>query len=752
MTGNNGDNKGKKDPKSHFWIPDSEVEEVAHLPKAIPTPLDIDHVDHGRTLIQGIQGIESKHNEKRTPISNELVIFKITLDEDDQADSRGDYKKIFESNNLKINAIKKSNEAIVSSTPSNFKEFSTKLTTYIDKKGKSQNFFQYIKSISTIETSDIQTKRLLEKKENEEYLDMQITLIPKLGEKVYEKMISYLIEEIKKVNGELGEDGLYFLSDETPVLRVLLPSSGVDNITDQEIILKAEPSPFFDVSEKRNGSPIDISNLPLAMDDNISELPIVCILDNGIKFPDNIGECVVDSWIAEGIGSFTADHGTKVASRAVFGDNLDEQVRNGHLKPRVRVIDAVIHDGVSPLYEGTLIKRIQNAVEAIKVATTTFCLSFNEQLPIEDSTVGNLAFEIDCLSRQGVNFALPTGNHSLWKVYDNLEHIADDTSSRLAAPGEAFFGVTVGSITRDEHTQSISRKKELSPFSRIGFGFSGSNKPDLVYPGGNVYRKDRKAFIAANSAAYVINNKGFLVQDFGTSYSAPLAAADIALLTNVVPNKDSFVARGLLMHHAQESEHVIENPEIFEKMYGCGIGSYENAKDSYRDRATFIRKGSMSRLIKQRVKFWMPSTLAAQSKARNSVAKVTVTCLSLSPVDRGMGSEYLRGYIDASFHMINSKGTEKTHNPSGKKGRKSWSHVQHFTQVFNVFNPGDWQIWLQLFTKPEIENDEEIDYVLIVTIENMTQNDVDVHGAIEVEAENRFQVLTEVHVGIEDIG
>lgn len=752
MTNDNRNNKGKKDPKSHFWIPDSEVEEIIHTPRAIPTPLNIDHVSHGNTLKLGIQSVESKHKEKETPISKELVIFKITLDEDDQADSRGDYKKIFESNNLKINAVKKSNEAIVSSSPINFKEFTNKLTNYIEKKGKSQNFFQYIKSISPLEVTDIQTKRLLAKKEEEEILDMQITLIPKLGEEVYEKMIGYLLEEIKKVNGELGEDGLYFLSDQTPVLRVLLPSSGVDMVTDQEIILKAEPSPFFDVSEKRNGSPIDISNLPLGIEDNLSELPIVCILDNGIKFPENIEDCIADKWIAKGIQGFTAEHGTKVASRAVFGDNLDEQVRNGKLTPRVRVIDAVIHDGVTPLYEGTLIKRIQNAVEDIKVATTTFCLSFNEQLPIEDSTVGNLAFEIDCLSRQGVNFALPTGNHSLWKVYDNLEHIADDTSSRLAAPGESFFGVTVGSITRDEHNQSISRKKELSPFSRIGFGFSGSNKPDLVYPGGNVYRKESKAFIAANSAAYVINNKGFLVQDFGTSYSAPIAAADIALLTDVVPNKDPFVARGLLIHHAQESEHVIENPEIFEKMYGCGIGSYENAKDSYRDRATFIRKGSMSRLVKQRVKFWMPSTLAAQSKAGKNVAKVTVTCLSLSPVDRGMGSEYLRGYIDASFHMLNSKGKEKTQNPSGKKGRKPWSHVQHFSQIFRVFNPGDWQIWLQLFTKPEIENDDEIDYVLIVTIENMTQNDVDVHGAIEVEAESRFQVLTEVQVGYEDIG
>ncbi|OKL37689.1 hypothetical protein BLL40_04730 [Domibacillus mangrovi] len=731
-------------------MPDSEVEELDHKPRFIPTQLNIDHVNHGGTLFQGIQEIEAKHNAKKTPISEELVIFKVTLEEDEQADARGDYKKIFENNNLKINAIKKSNEAIVSSTPADFKEFTDKLNSYIDEKGRSQDFFQYIKSISKLDVADVQTKRLIEKKVHDQMLDMQVTLLPKLEKDVYEKMISYLLTEVKKVNGELGEDGLYYLSDNTPVLRILLPSSGVDIFTDQEIILKAEPSPFFDVSEKRNGHPIDISTLPLEVESDLGELPIVCILDNGIRFPENIENCIADRWVADGITDFTAEHGTKVASRAVFGDNLDEQVKSMKLNPRVRVIDAVIHDGISPLYEGTLVKRIQEAVKNIKVATTTFCLSFNDENPIEDYTVGNLAYEIDCLSREGINFALPTGNHKLWKVYDNLEHIADDSSSRLAAPAESFFGVTVGSITRDEHKRSMSRKRELSPFSRIGFGFSGSNKPDLVYPGGNIYRDEEKAFIAANSAAYVINNEGFLIQDFGTSYSAPLAAADIALLTQVVPNQDPLIARGLLMHHAQESEHLIENPEIFERMYGCGIGNYENAKDSYKDRATFIRKGSMSRLVKQRVRFWMPSTLSEHSKKGAPVSKVTVTCLSLSPVDKGMGSEYLRGYIDASFHMINSSGTAKTQNPKGKKGRKPWSHVHHFSQVFTVFNPGDWQIWLQLYTKPEIV--EDIDYVLIVTIENLTQNDVDVHGAIENEAESRFQTLTEVQVGYEDIG
>lgn len=742
----NNEKKGRE-PKPHFWIPDSEVDEVIYKPTSRPKMMSINHAEHGNKLLKGIGNIREKHKKSKTPISEELIIFKLLLGEEGTVDARGDYEKIFKDNNLKINAIKRSNEAIVSSTPANFVKFTQNLDSYIKKDGATKQFFQQIMSIAPLELADIQTKRLSDTEKDGEVIDVQITLIPKLGMENYQKLIKYLISEIEKYDGKLSEDGVYFLSDDTPVLRFLLPSSGLDSFVDQEIFLKVEPTPFYDTSENRNGSPIDITELPMQFEGNMHELPIVCILDNGIMLPENLQDCIVDRWIADGISNYTAEHGTKVASRAIFGDNLDEQVKQGILTPRVRVIDAIIHDGQSRLYEGTLIKRIQEAVQSVKGATTTFCLSFNTDFSIDDDAIGNLAYEIDCLSRTGVNIAIPTGNHALWKIYSDLETITDDTSARLAAPAEAFYGLTVGAIARDEHLKSMSGKQELSPFSRIGFGFSGSSKPDLVYPGGNVYRENNKAFIAANSAAYVINNNGYLVQDFGTSYSAPLAAADLAMLTEVVPGKDPFIAKGLLLHHAQYDHYDSSEAEMFEKMYGFGRGNYTDSKDSYSNRATYIHKGTMSRLVKRRVKFWVPSIFASLSKRGNPLAKVNVTCLSLSPIDKGKGEEYLRGYIDASFHMINSNGNEETRNPS--RGRGKWKHIHNYSQELNVFGSGDWQIWLQLYTKPEVT--EDIDYVLIITIENISDNEVDIHEGILNETANRFQALTEVQVGFDEI-
>jgi hypothetical protein len=162
----------------------------------------------------------------------------------------------------------------------------------------------------------------------------------------------------------------------------------------------------------------------------------------------------------------------------------------------------------------------------------------------------------------------------------------------------------------------------------------------------------------------------------------------------------------------------------------------------------------MSRLIKERVAFYMPTTIADYSRPKIPVAKVNVTCLFLAPMEQRLGYEYLRAYIDSSLHCINSKGTLETRNPPNKEGRNKWQPIQHYSQIFTAFDPGDWQIWLQLFTKPEVSNDEKIKYTLIVSIEDLTGEDVEVYGGIELESGSRFRTLTEVHaeLGNDEVG
>ncbi|MGW9103580.1 S8 family peptidase [Priestia megaterium] len=752
---NQNDEKNSS-PKPHFLIPDSEVEKVDHSPTARPKQKQIDHASHGRELEKGLGEIKAIRRDKKTPITDDVIIFKVEISDDDKVDARGDYERIFLSNDLKVNAIKKSNVAIVSSTIRDFERLETKLGKYVESNGRSSDFFQFITKISFVDKEEKQSSSLIEDKNiQKDKQDVQITLIPNLQKTFYEKMLKYLKQELKGMGGQLIDEP-YFLSNDTPVLRALLPSSGIDLLSDQEIIYRIEPTPFYTSGSNKKPKKIDVNGIELQYENDIDELPLVCILDDGVRLPGDLDNLVAGRWVAPDISRSTAEHGTKVASRAIFGDEIDKNVlEDKKLFPRVRVIDAVISAGDgNSIPEMTLINRIKKAVEEIKDITKIFNLSFNSRRPIKDEEVSHLAHELDKLMKQhGVIFIVPTGNHDLWHSYSNLNDIIDDEASRLAAPGESFLGVTVGSITRDEHQKSISQAHELSPFSRVGLGFCGTPKPDLSYPGGNVYVDNGTHYIAGNSAAYVINKEGYLEAEFGTSFAAPLAATELALLTLLVPNQDPFIAKALLLHHAELSHSMfnlhLNEADLCERMHGKGIGNYENANYSMRGRATYVRAGKMSRLIKQRVQFHMPSSISKHSKRNSQVADVKVTCLCIPPVNQSTGYEYIRAYVDTSLHCINSNGTQVTRNPAGGEGRKKWHHVHHFSQTFSTFNPGDWQIWLQLYSKPEIENDVEIDYILIVTIEDMTNQGIDVYGGIETEASGRFYSLNEVEVEVD---
>lgn len=754
MSDNKQPEEGKKnkEPKPHFWIPDTEVDLVEFIPTSRPQPRDIDHYEHGIQLARGIEKIREKHKKNKNPLSDKLVVFKVELEEGDTVDARGDFEKLFLNNKLKINTIKKPHVAIVSTSPKQFTLLSNKLLKYTEHNGKSHDFFQYIKSISNYEPNE-KISMSLNNAEGDQ--DVLITLIPNLEQEDYSQIIEFMTKHIVKNDGKLLDS--FYLQNKTPVIRALVPSSGLEILSDQEIVIGITRTPFFELETEGGGhSEIDLDDVNIKFLNDPRELPTICILDDGINFPDSMRDCIAGRYISKDIlFPPSCEHGTKVASRAVFGDDIDRQVRNKELIPKVRVIDATISDGHGPIDEPTLIKRIREAVDEIKDEAKIFVLAFNHDEPISGDSISNLAFELDSLIKTyedfNIQFILPTGNHKLWSVHSSIENIIDDESALISMPSESYYSLSVGSVSREDHPLSLSGKDELSPFSRIGPGFAGSPKPDLVYPGGNVYIKNNKAYISADSAAYVINRDGKLVQEFGTSFSAPIAAQELALLTEFVPDKDVKIAKALLLHHAEtphfdffsESQ---SSRELHSKLYGKGIGNYLNAKDSYKGRASYIRKGKMSRLSKQRVKFYMPSTIAAFSNTRQSVVKVSVTCLAFPPINQAMGYEYLRAYIDTSLHKINSKNTLTIDNPSGKEGRGQWEHIHHFHRIIKSFNPGDWQIWLQLYTKPELPNDEEVEYVLIVSIEDLTSYDIDVHGGISVETHSRFELLSEIQI------
>jgi hypothetical protein len=132
---------------------------------------------------------------------------------------------------------------------------------------------------------------------------------------------------------------------------------------------------------------------------------------------------------------------------------------------------------------------------------------------------------------------------------------------------------------------------------------------------------------------------------------------------------------------------------------------------------------------------------------RNAKVKITVTCVTQSPVDNNKGEEYLGAYVNASLHIINGKGTSGSKNPSETDGRKEWDTCFHFEQTLSSLSSGDWEVWLQLHTRYDVKDDQEIEYALAITIEDLTDS-LNLYEEIVNEAQNRFPAVQLVRLPV----
>lgn len=468
--------------------------------------------------------------------------------------------------------------------------------------------------------------------------------------------------------------------------------------------------------------------------------------NTGINFPSPFDQLVIEHWMPPLSPGGDRDHGTRVASRVSFA-HMGQQLALSHcITPRARVIDCNILDGSVP--ENIIIQRIQKAVEAYHGVSKIYNLSANASLPIEGDEMSIIGFELDALQlKYGVQFVVSAGNHELWKTETSIDDILDDDDSRIAPPADSMLSIVVGAVTSEDHVGSLSGKNIIAPYSRRGPGFAGFSKPDMCAYGGTISLDGAGAHVPADMASLVLTTNATVEPDAGTSFTAPTVAGDLAEICNNTPNNDILLAKALLYHNAKplwESDEM-ENEELAfaHNLYGRGIASVEDSKFSSPSRVTFLRTGSLNRLTKERVKIYMPEVLAAQ--VGRNVARVTVTCLTLPPVDRTKGSEYLGAFIRASLKKSHPDGRLLPVAQDYSEGRRKWDVCCQFTKTFTSFNSGDWQIWLELFSRWDEEN-LDVPYALVATIEDVSGT-LDVYS--EIQAQNRYQLANTLRIKID---
>lgn len=740
--------EGKNRP--HFWIPDEEVIYKENKPTGRDKPRDVVPSEHGSKLTSSLEHIVSYYKsiseEQNSLAEEDIVVFKVTLPEGEKI-ANTQRQKILKDNGLQLNAVKNYRNAIVSTTKQQFMRLKNRVDRY--KTSGQYATFQYIDDFSPLMGSDKKSDKLKRLYATEvkppENIDIQMLLVPNLENNLYTRILPKIKTMIIASKGQLVEEP-YYLSDGTPVVRALLPSQALENIINDEAIYRVEETRFFSAIGDDDADFFN-STVRLNMEIDVDSLPVVVVLDSGITFPEQFNNLIVSRWVPDNTNLTDNLHGTKVASKVIFS-NLGMQLSTGLLTPRARVIDALVLDGV--VAENVLIKRIQQAVSNFKEISKIFNISANSQSPIEGDEISIIGYELDNLMHiHGVQFVISAGNHNVWMTANNLEDVIDDDDSKIAAPADSMLGITVGAAVEFEHADSMSRRYDIAPYSRKGPGLAGFRKPDVVAYGATVCLENGGPKVLIDNNSFVLCPDGQFLHEAGTSFTAPVISGDLAEIASQLPGNDVLLAKALLYHGAQplwdDESMNNDDADFIGDLYGRGISSPDLSKFSSPSRVTFVRIGELNRLTKERVKFYMPTLLAAQP-GRN-IAKVTISCVSRPPIDRTKGTEYLGAYISASLHKVGSDGKLPSVNPSIKEGRKKWDSCYHFNRPFTKFEAGDWQVWLELHTRWDIANDVKIPYALAITIEDVSGT-LDIYNEILNETQGRFMPVTSIKLSV----
>ena len=751
-----------EDYRPHLLIDENEIEYVDNPPTGRSKPKDIDRFEHGTKLSDGLQEIVDAYTRVQSSDSlsdEDIRIFEVVLPEGVKFSDKT-IRDFLQNEGMVITSVRDPHHGTVLTRTDRFNNMRDRVGKYRDNTGSTKKY----EDIAGFGFPDPMSKmslaiREIVEKVGDSIRDVEIReelLIAQIGEEGQVRAENRLIEKIRQHEGQIIGDP-YRLSDNTPIIRAKIPVRAMDEISQDTIVCHVADTGFYGTAPAYAVAPQNKLQLDPSVD--LESLPIVAVLDTGVDFPPELEPVVFEHWVPTGSPPGNKEHGTLVASKVAFAD-LGIQMMNPTMFPRCRVIDCNVR-GEDPLSEEeglisnkTMVERIREAVIRYKDITKVFNLSSAARTPIPGNEISILGYELDVLALQyGVKFVIAAGNHDLYKTQDSLEDILFDDDSRIAAPADSMLNISVGAVVGQAQPGSLSGALEVAPYSRIGPGFLGYRKPDVVACGAT---KVKSGFTPPDSYAMMIGSKGMWSFDAGTSFTAPVVAGDLAQIAQTVPDQDILLAEALLFHGAQmpiletEKKKKIDKDDniMYGNYYGRGITAPLSSMYSTPHKVTFIHRGIMNKSKKQRVRYLMPTICdSLDMSKRDKKICVTITCVTQAPIDNNKGEDYLGAYINASLHSINGNGTEETNNPKETDGRKEWDSCFHFKQEFSSFHSGDWEVWLQLYARYDVKDDEDIDYAIAITIEDLTQS-LQLYDNIVLEAKNRFRPVSFVRLPV----
>ena len=453
----------KEECRPHLWIPEEEVTYVRKKMTGRGHNYGLDYALHGERLSKGLESVMESYRKLGDDDSlagENLITFRIVLQErEDVANTR----RLIEGEGLTINAVTDRTHAVVSGPFEAFDSLQKKVERYREKGRKKD--FQLISSFLPFGVEDKKPSSLTKEvgSDGDKPVAVQIKIMPRLEKNLYERVLEKVMEKIEKQLQYMPS--CLRLSNGRAIISAEMRRRDLDEIASDSGVYKIQPTTLY--SNVLPSSIIPLGNeLQLDPEVDISSLPSVVVLDDGVNLPEPLEAAVPVHWTAEGCkrNDYSGYHGTAVASRVLFED-LGMHIGDEFLVPRARIIDAQIYDHDTDMTDDLLVERVREAVATFAPVASVFNLSYNNRISISGDSMSPMGAELDSLSLEyGVKFVVSAGNHELAMYNDNLRDFVEDESSRIASPADAMFAVTVGAVAGVSYRDGISRENEIAPY------------------------------------------------------------------------------------------------------------------------------------------------------------------------------------------------------------------------------------------------------------------------------------------------
>jgi len=725
----------------HFKIPNDNIRNEKYEKFGFsPSVQRVNYSEHGLNLKQQASLFKEKESLKKDISYSSQLFLQIETPEKVSIKSQ---KQKIENLGFELLSFSIHNESIANAqiTKEKFKEFEVRLENYITTSEHiGKTYFSAIERIYNIPAENKIDDQI--NYESDEDIEIVINLFSTITTKELLAITNSLEIDLRNYTSEILKRT--FKNGITSIFCNLAPLHLTKIASEFSTIKEIKLSHTFTVPQAVIVDPIP-TDITIS---SVQSSSTICIVDSGV-YPNNI----LQNLIKEQVGypsplavDFEYNHGTFVASRCIFGDEIDHCLATKELHPYCTVLDLSVF-GVNSLNQivGPSDFMLRSAIEDIVIKNhntiKVYNLSLGAPIPIQNNQFSDLAKLLDYLAKEyKVLFVVAAGNiGGLLGDYPALHF--SHPNSRIGSPAESLLSLTVGSIVKHVVASSLSESGFISPFSRKGPGADNGIKPEVVAHGGNLIPP--YAPIPRISTYGISKNGQNLSADVGTSFAAPLISQYAQRLFDFYPSSDANLVKALLCHFTDSRNKPDEllDDEIF--YVGFGEPNINLALRSAKNSSSYIYEGSLDQENYQFISFHIPQKFVDPSVDSKLRVKVTITYDP--PVNPDNDKEYSESRISATLIKNTASGMREI-AVSDEKYNLPWNPIIQFEKTFTRgFLAGSWQLRLRLYTRGKTDENYLQNYATVIEI--IDDNKViDVYNDIESEFAEIYSKI-EVSVG-----